>query len=164
MKIKALLFIFLLPSLAIAEDQSAIAVSLGGYDILDTNGIDSETVQVGIEYRFAPLPSFYDFIPTVGAEITFDGAYWLYTGVRYDWSFKPKWTLTPHFALAAYEAGGGYDLGHGLEFRFGADLGYQLTEKSRLALGYTHMSNAHLGDENPGADSVLLTYSRSLDF
>lgn len=164
MKIKALLFILFLPTISIAEEHSAIAVSVGGYDILDTNGLDSETVQVGVEYRFAPLSSFYNLIPTLGAEITFDGAYWIYAGARYDWSFRPKWTLTPHFAPAAYEEGGGFDLGHGLEFRFGFDIGYQLTDESRLALGYTHISNANLGDENPGADSVLFTYSRSLDF
>jgi predicted heme/steroid binding protein len=149
-----------LPFMAIAEEQSAIAISAGGYDAFDS---EDNAVEVGIEYRFAPSPNFYNLIPAVGASVTSDGAYWAYAGIRYDWSLSTNWLVTPHFALAAYENGAGVDLGYGLEFRTGLDIAYQLTDKSRLSLGYYHMSNADLGDDNPGADSIIVSYSYMLD-
>lgn len=160
MKKTLLAALLTLPSLATAEDQSAMAFSVASYDAFDS---DANAAEIGVEYRFAPVESIYNLIPTIGASITSDGAYWAYAGARYDWSFASNWVLTPHFAVAAYEDGGGADLGHGLEFRTGLDIAYQLTDESRLSLGYYHMSNADLGDENPGADSILMTYSVSLD-
>lgn len=158
---KTLLFALLaLPAFANAEEHSAIAFSAASYDAFDS---DDHAAEIGIEYRFAPVETFYNLIPTIGASITADGAYWAYAGARYDWSFANNWVLTPHLAVAAYEDGGGADLGYGMEFRTGLDIGYQLTADSRLSLGYYHMSNADLGDDNPGADSVLMTYSISLD-
>ena len=115
--------------------------------------------EIGIEYRFAPQASVLNLIPTLGLAITSDGNYWGYAGVRYDWVLSPKWTLTPHFAVAAYEEGGGLDLGHDIEFRTGLDLAYQLTTQSRLSLGFYHMSNADIGDDNPVSESLIVTYS-----
>ncbi|MBD3635098.1 MAG: acyloxyacyl hydrolase [Methylophaga sp.] len=148
-----------LPALAIAEEQSAVAFTAGGYDAFDS---EDNATEIGVEYRFAPAADFYNIIPTIGASVTSDGAYWAYAGVRYDWSLSANWVLTPHFALAAYENGGGVDLGYGLEFRTGLDLAYQMTDRSRLSLGYYHMSNADLGDYNPGADSIIVSYSYTL--
>lgn len=148
-----------LPAVAMAEEASAIAFSAGAYDAFDN---EDNAAEIGLEYRFAPAADFYKLIPTLGASMTSDGAYWAYAGVRYDWSVSSHWILTPHFALAAYENGGGVDLGYGLEFRTGLDIAYQLTNNSRLSLGYYHMSNADLGDDNPGADSFLISYSYTL--
>lgn len=147
---------FSLPQLALAEQQPAIAFSTGAFEAFDS---DESAAEIGVEYRFAPLESVLDLIPTLGLAMNSDGGYWAYAGVRYDWTLSPKWILTPNFAVAGYEDGGGMDLGHGLEFRTGLDLGYQLTDHSRLALGIYHMSNAYLGKENPGSESVIVTYS-----
>jgi lipid A 3-O-deacylase len=153
----ALLAASLFPQLSMADPQPTIAVYAGAFEAFENNG--NRATELGIEYRFAAQPSLLNLIPTLGLAMTADGNYWGYVGVRYDWQLNPKWTLTPHLAVAAYEEGGGLDLGHDMEFRTGLDLGYQLSQRSRLALGIHHMSNAYIGDHNPGSESIILTYS-----
>lgn len=154
--IGTVLALSLLSPLANAEQQSAMAFSAGAFEAFENDG---RAAEIGIEYRFAPQESIFNLIPTLGLAMNSDGGYWGYAGIRYDWMLSPKWTLTPHLAIAAYEEGGGTDLGHDMEFRTGLDLGYQLTDSSRLALGIYHMSNADISDDNPGSESVIATYS-----
>lgn len=154
--IGAVTALLLISPLVNAEQQSAIAFSAGAFEAFENDGSAAE---IGIEYRFSPRESLFNLIPTLGLAMNSDGGYWGYAGIRYDWMFSAQWTLTPHFAIAAYEDGGGTDLGHDMEFRTGLDLGYQLTDSSRLALGIYHMSNADVADDNPGSESVIVTYS-----
>ena len=142
--------------LSYADHQHTLAFSAGVFEAFENN---DSAAEIGIEYRFAPQPSIFNLIPTLGLAMNSDGGYWGYAGVRYDWQISQKWILTPNFAIAAYEEGGGTDLGHDIEFRTGLDLGYQLTDTSRLALGIYHMSNADIADDNPGSESVIVTYS-----
>lgn len=150
-----------LPQLAQAEQQSAIAISAGAFEVFDS---EDNAAEVGLEYRFAPVASAFNLIPTLGLAANSDGGYWGYAGVRYDWQLSPKWILTPNFAAGLYEDGGGADLGYDIEFRTGLDIGYQVSDSSRVSLGIYHMSNAELGDENPGSESIILTYSFSPGF
>lgn len=145
-----------LPTLVMADHDAELAVYGGAFEAFKNDGSAAE---IGIEYRFAPQASLFNLIPTLGIAMNSDGGYWGYAGVRYDWQLSPNWTLTPHLAIAAYEEGGGTNLGHDLEFRTGLDLAYHLSEDSKLALGIYHMSNADIGDENPGSESVIVTYS-----
>jgi lipid A 3-O-deacylase len=146
---------FLLPSMAFAEQESQIALSVGAFEVFD----DNTAAEVGVEYRFSPQKSAFNLIPTLGATLTSDGGYWGYAGVRYDIYLNNNWILTPNFAIAAYEQGGGVDLGYDVEFRTGAELAYQFSDKSRLGLGLYHLSNANIGENNPGAESLILSYS-----
>ena len=151
-----LLAISSLPQIALAEPQSAMAISAGAFEVFDN---EHTAAELGLEYRFAPAESAFNLIPTLGVAMNSDGGYWAYAGIRYDWELSPKWILTPNFAVAGYEDGGGADLGYGIEFRSGLDLAYQVSDDSRVSLGIYHLSNASIGDENPGAESLILTYS-----
>ncbi|MEH6579794.1 MAG: acyloxyacyl hydrolase [Amphritea sp.] len=142
-----------------AEQADSIAITAGVFDISDNN--DDEATELGIEYRFAPLESTYNLIPTVGFTANSDEAYWLYGGVRYDISLSEKWVLTPHWAVSLYEEGDSTDLGSVVEFRSGLELAYKLNADSHLGLGVYHLSNAGIDDINPGSDSIILSYSFS---
>jgi hypothetical protein len=144
---------------AFAEDTSAIAVHAGAFDALD----DDTSGEFGIEYRFAPMESFYNIIPVVGITANSDGGYWAHTGIRYDIDLGEKWALTPHIGASLYEDGGGKDLGYGLEFRSGLELAYKLSPSSHLGIGIYHLSNASIADENPGEESIYISYSFSPD-
>lgn len=145
--------------LTFADHSHSLALSAGAFEVFDS---DQRAAEIGIEYRFSPIESVFNLIPTVGLNINEDGAYWASAGVRYDYQLNHNWILTPHFAFVGYEDGAGLDLGLGLEFRTGLDLAYRLTDTSRIALGIYHMSNADLGDDNPGSESVILSYSFDL--
>lgn len=153
----AVIALTLCPSFVSADEQPQLAFYLGAFEAFNSH---HNATEVGLEYRFAPLNSVFDLIPTLGLAMNSDGGYWAYAGVRYDWHFSPNCTLTPHFAVAGYEDGASLDLGYGLEFRSGLDLGYQFGDKSRLALGMYHMSNADIADHNPGSESLIVSYSR----
>lgn len=143
-----------------AEETSALAISAGVFDVSK----DDTAGELGLEYRFAPLESFYNIIPAVGIAANSDGGYWAHAGVRYDIDLSENWVLTPNFAVVGYEKGGGKDLGHGLEFRSGLEIAYKLNQSSHLGLAIYHLSHAGIGGDNPGQESVILSYSFSPDF
>ena len=49
-------------------------------------------------------------------------------------------------------------LGNKLEFRTTIELSYQLKNLDRIGISLGHISNANIGDTNPGSDSVLVTF------
>ena len=50
-----------------------------------------------------------------------------------------------------------------VEFRSQVELGYQFENQSRLSLAFSHISNAELGDDNPGTEVLNLYYHLPLD-
>jgi lipid A 3-O-deacylase len=51
-------------------------------------------------------------------------------------------------------------LGNVLEFKSQVNIGLDLGKDSILAVGYNHVSNASLGDKNPGANSYSFNFSK----
>ena len=51
------------------------------------------------------------------------------------------------------------DLGSRVLFHVPAELGYQFTPANRLSLYFEHVSNAGLGDPNPGMDNIGVRFS-----
>jgi len=133
-----------------------IAISAGSFEAFEDSALE-----LGIEYRFAGLGSFFNIIPAVGVSTNSDGGYWAHAGGRYDINLGEKWILTPQLAIVGYEDGDGQDLGSGFLFRTGIELGYRIGPGSRLALTLYHMSNADLAKDNPGSESLMLSYSFS---
>lgn len=133
-----------------------IAVSVGAFEVFDSS---YRATEIGAEYRFTPATSFFNVVPAVGFNLNSDGGYWAHAGLRYDISLSEKWLLTPQFAAVGYEDGAGENLGSGLLFRSGLELGYKLNASNKIALTLYHLSNAGLGKRNPGAESLILSYS-----
>ena len=94
---------------------------------------------------------------------TTDSAVYGYAGIGMDIFFGRRVVLTPNFAVGAYHDGDGKDLGHAVEFRSGLELAYRFDNRSRLGIAVHHISNASLGDSNPGTESVVLTYAIPTD-
>ncbi len=145
----------------LSEQSSALAFSVGVFDFLDEDPVN-RTAEVGIEYRAAPLKDAYDLIPVLGVNVNLDSAYWIYTGVRYDYHLNEDWVLTPSFAVSLYEDGSSKDLGYPFQFRSGLEFAYKINGSSHLGLGIYHLSNFRLADHNPGEESIILSYSFSL--
>ena len=66
--------------------------------------------------------------------------------------------LTPSFSPGYYTSGDGKDLGSPLEFKTEVQLSYNLLPGSKLGYSYNHVSNAGLGDKNPGANSYMFNF------
>ena len=95
--------------------------------------------------------------PVTGGFLTENTALYLYTGVQaeYELGFL---TITPSFAPGYYNKGGGKDLGSLLEFKSEIQMSFDLSDSSHLGMSYNHISNASLGDKNPGANSYMINF------
>ena len=95
--------------------------------------------------------------PVTGFMITADNATYFYKGFQIqngDEAFK----FTPSFTPGLYFEGDGKDLGHIVEFKSEIQLSVDLLKNSHLGVSYNHISNASLGDKNPGANSYMFNF------
>ena len=92
--------------------------------------------------------------PITGGFITENSAVYVYTG--FEWNIDMgALTFTPSFAPGLYHEGDGKDLGHVLEFKSEVQLSFDLSQSTKLGMSYNHVSNASLGNKNPGANSYM---------
>ena len=89
--------------------------------------------------------------------LTEKNSIYLYTGVQaeYELGFL---TITPSFAPGYYNYGDGKDLGSSLEFKTEVQMSFDISDSTHLGMSYNHISNASLGDKNPGANSYMLNF------
>ena len=64
----------------------------------------------------------------------------------------------PSFAPGLYHEGNGKDLGHVLEFKTEIQFSYRSSDDASFGISYNHVSNASLGDKNPGANSYMFNF------
>ena len=95
--------------------------------------------------------------PVTGAMITGDSATYVYTGVQAQYKIG-KINLTPSFTPGLYGAGNGKDLGHIVEFKSEVQFSLDLASDTEFGFSYNHISNASLGDKNPGANSYIFNF------
>ena len=95
--------------------------------------------------------------PITGVLITADSASYFYTGVQAEYNIG-KINLTPSFTPGLYNSGDGKDLGHVVEFKSEIQVSLDLFTNSELGFSYNHISNASLGDKNPGANSYMFNF------
>ena len=95
--------------------------------------------------------------PVTGFMITENNAGYIYTGIQAQYNVG-KLNITPSFTPGLYGEGDGKDLGHVLEFKSELQLSLDLSSNSELGFSYNHISNASLGDKNPGANSYMFNF------
>ena len=98
--------------------------------------------------------------PVTGAMITADNAGYIYTGVQAQYKIGAL-NITPSFTPGLYHEGDGKDLGHLLEFKSEVQLSVDFSKSSKLGFSYNHISNASLGDKNPGANSYMFNFFKN---
>jgi len=98
--------------------------------------------------------------PITGVLITADSAGYLYTGVQAQYKIGSL-NIIPSFTPGLYHEGDGKDLGHILEFKSEVQLSLNLSDNSKLGFSYNHLSNASLGDKNPGANSYMFNFLKN---
>ena len=100
---------------------------------------------------------FGNLSPITGALITADNAGFVYTGVQAQYKLG-NLNITPSFTPGLYHQGDGKDLGHILEFKSEVQISLNILKNSELGFSYNHISNASLGDKNPGANSYMFNF------
>lgn len=141
-----------------ADDPAFLTLAAGWFDM---NRRKEEAAEFRLEYRSDY--KLWVFKPFGGIMATSDGASYYYAGILMDIYLGRRFVVTPSFAPGAYVKGGGYDLGHVVEFRSQLEVAYRFDDRSRLGVSFSHMSNASIGDSNPGTESLMLNYSIPFD-
>ena len=95
--------------------------------------------------------------PITGGFLTENSAFYLYTGAQAEYDLG-LFTITPSFAPGYYNSGNGKDLGSALEFKSEIQMSLNLSDSTEFGISYNHISNASLGDKNPGANSYMLNF------
>tara|TARA_X000000950_G_scaffold89915_1_gene113213 strand:+ start:34662 stop:35225 length:564 start_codon:yes stop_codon:yes gene_type:complete len=98
--------------------------------------------------------------PFLGFLGTTDSAYYGYFGLSGDLFFlRCKCiVITPSLAAGWYLDGEDIKLGNRIQFKSGGDITYKFKNQVRVGLGIFHISNANLGDENPGSEQIIFKY------
>ena len=152
---------FSIASFANAEDKklkdTELNVFTGMFDFSDdkqASGI------IGLQHQSDDLfrKSFLGRLsPITGGFITEKSAIYLYTGAQAEYDVG-IFTITPSFAPGYYNTGNGKDLGSALEFKSEIQMSLNLSDSTEFGMSYNHISNASLGDKNPGANSYMINF------
>ena len=166
MKFKKLFFFLVLFSIGLplgaedlnlAKNNNEFNVYTGMFDFSDEG---KRATLIGVQHQNEDLnrDTFLgNLSPITGALLTADNAAYVYTGVQAQYKLGSL-NITPSFAPGYYNAGNGKDLGHVLEFKSEVQLSLELPKNSQLGFSYNHLSNASLGDKNPGANSYMFNF------
>ncbi len=170
-------FIYILFSSIFLSTQSfSSGLNIYGVGIYDLKFDGSETDQA-IDFRYERRfdnsifdigpneDNFFFLKPFVGFEYTGDSASYFLTGIYLEdnlgqlfTSEKNKLIFTPSFGAGYYDDGSGLKLGNDVQFRSSIEISYLLKNKNRIGFSFSHISNANLGDKNPGVEIFSISY------
>ena len=154
-------FFSLLSSIVYSEENSSkINFYSGMFDFSDTG---KKSTLIGFQHQNENLnrDTFLGNIsPITGAFVTADRAAYVYTGVQANYELG-KINFTPSFAPGLYGKGDGKDLGHIVEFKTELQISFNFLSDSQLGFSYNHLSNASLGNKNPGANSYMFNFFKT---
>tara|TARA_B100002052_G_scaffold286398_1_gene300248 strand:+ start:1604 stop:2107 length:504 start_codon:yes stop_codon:yes gene_type:complete len=160
-KLKQLIVVFAMivfsSSVFSDEKNKGLNIYTGMFDFSDDG---KRSVLYGVEHQnenFYRDTIFGRISPVTGAMITQDSATYIYTGVESNYSLGIL-NITPSFTPGFYRQGEGKDLGHPIEFKSEVQLSLDLSEGTNFGMSYNHVSNASLGEKNPGANSYMFNF------
>jgi len=155
--LKTFFIIFIFITSSNADSGNKLNYYAGTFDFSDDN---KKSNLFGIQHINENLyrESFLGVLqPVTGAFITGDNAGYVYTGFQIP-NKSGALTFTPSFTPGLYSEGNGKDLGHVIEFKTEIQISYELSNNSEIGISYNHISNASLGDKNPGANSYMINF------
>ena len=163
LRLSQILIILLLSSNLIADEikldkkNTEFNIYTGMFDFSDDG---KRSTLIGFQHQNENLyrnTFLGNLSPITGAMITADNATYFYTGVQVQYKIG-NLNLTPSFTPGLYDQGNGKDLGHILEFKSEVQLSLDLPKESQFGFSYNHLSNASLGEKNPGANSYMFNF------
>ena len=142
------------------ENNTEFNVYTGMFDFSDDG---KRSNLIGIQHQNEELNRntfLGNLSPITGAMITGDNAAYFYTGVQAQYKIG-NLNFTPSFTPGLYHEGDGKDLGHVIEFKSELQFSFDLSDSSLLGFSYNHISNASLGDKNPGANRYMINFLKN---
>ena len=146
-------FIFSFNSKSYSEEPGDyFSFSTAIFDVLQN---DIPSVEGRVEYRVNsakwPLKPFTGFMANT------DGGRYIYAGLFFEIAITDFFSLIPSFAPGFYIKNFSKDLHSILEFRSQIEAIIVLSKNLRAGFSFSHISNASLGETNPGVESIAFT-------
>jgi len=170
-----LIFSFIVLKTTFGFSQGYDVFGIGIYDVKFDGSYSNNATDFRYERRFdnsiidigPKKDNFFYIKPFAGVEFTSDSAFYLISGIYLEDNLgelmtgeENNWNFTPSFGLGYYDDGNGKKLGNKVEFRTTIEFSYQLTNKDRIGISLGHISNANIGNKNPGAEIISLSYQK----
>ena len=146
--------------LRVNKNNEELNIYTGMFDFSDKG---KKSQLIGFQHQNENLNRdtfFGNLSPITGLMITADNAGYIYTGVQAQYKIG-NLNFTPSFTPGLYHEGDGKDLGHLLEFKSELQISLDLSKNSQLGFSYNHISNASLGNKNPGANSYMFNFFKN---
>ena len=161
LNIVTILISFSVLSFAKAENKNSQETELNFFTgMFDFSDDKQSSAILGLQHQNDDLfrDSFLGKLsPITGGFLTEKNAFYLYTGAQAEFDLG-AFTITPSFAPGYYNSGNGKDLGSALEFKSEVQMSLNLSDSTEFGMSYNHISNASLGDKNPGANSYMINF------
>ena len=169
--IRFLFFVFFISSSIFAKGYDVFGI--GYYDIKFDGSSSNVITDFRYERRFDSVlvdigpeeDNFFYLKPFAGIETTSESAYYILGGVYLEDNLgqlfigkKSNFIFTPIFGAGYYDDGNGKKLGNEIEFRTTLEISYEMQNKNRIGLSFSHISNANIGNKNPGVEIISLSY------
>tara|TARA_B100001989_G_C24335579_1_gene362297 strand:- start:141 stop:668 length:528 start_codon:yes stop_codon:yes gene_type:complete len=170
---KILIFIFLTMFTISGNSKGINVFGIGIYDIKFDGSETNQATDIRYELRsdnsildIGPKEDNFFFLkPFFGFEYTNDSATYFLTGIYFEDNLgelfeakKNKYFFTPSFGAGFYDDGSGKKLGNDIQFRTSFELSFELENTNRIGISFSHISNANLGDKNPGVEVLSISY------
>ena len=170
-KLLIIFILFLFPKNLYAEGYDVFGIGL--YDIKFDGSQTNQATDLRYERRFdnslieigPESENFFYLKPFVGIETTADSAVYILGGIYLEDNLgtlfvgeDSNFIFTPSFGAGFYDDGDGKKLGNEIQFRTTFEFSYELKNKNRIGISYGHISNANLGDKNPGVEILSFSY------
>ena len=171
--LRILVSILIILSTSYAYSKGTNVFGLGSYDIKFDGSSKNQATDFRYEFRsdkslfdIGPKEDNFFFIkPFFGVEYTSDSASYFLSGIYFEDNLgqllegnESKYFITPSFGAGLYDDGSGKKLGNDIQFRTSLELSYKLNNDRRIGISFSHISNANLGDKNPGVEILSVLY------
>ena len=172
---KFLIFFLIILKASFGFAQGYDVFGVGIYDVKFDGSSSNNATDLRYERRFdntlidigPKKDNFFYLKPFAGIELTTDSAFYIISGIYLEDNVgdlisgeKNNWNFTPSFGVGYYDDGNGKKLGNKIEFRTTLEFSYQLVNRDRIGISFGHISNANIGNKNPGAEIISLSYQK----
>ena len=170
-KIFSFIAFVLISNVAVSKGTNVFGIGI--YDVKFDGSEKNQATDFRYEYRsdktlfdIGPEEDNFFFLkPFFGFEYTNDSASYILTGIYIEDNLgelfegnENKLFFTPSFGAGIYNDGSGKKLGNDLQFRTSLEISYELKNKNRIGVSFSHISNANLGSKNPGVEILSFSY------
>ena len=139
---------------SLEKEPIFLAMNLGAFNVFNTS-----RTQGLFEVEFYPNWKAWFFYPFAGAFVTTNTSASIFAGVTIPIQVKRRLLVRISFAPGLYSSiDKKGDLGYLLEFRFSLKLAYIFNNQGRLGIQFAHISNANIGQRNPGSETLVISY------